>query len=497
MNKNKKKFVIYFLLGLVFLVLFSEITFAFDNAPDGPNSETPDKRKYYNFIAIPDSTGIFKKSHYSSHDWIADAALRLLIHETDGSVKDWEWLLGYETRSKTLINWESKYGDSKIHYPVRSYISYLYATQMPDMNPKKANNARPHKHPTIIDCWWEEGEIIGNGQGMGVWVGRSDYQQFHWTAIPLGDGQYTFAPKGLMKAPEYAWRASKEAIRCLAPEVENDKGWAKPESAACWLGVMSHFIADLASPPHLIQENEGYYPESPKFHDWFENQVAKYTLWDSSKGGPKGYQSDPEFFKIDMAIIGQDAQNIIPLPPYVAALTCATCSIGKCYGHLDEGGLFIEKGNQEQESLIKFSSSTYWNWGDSGKERNSYNLIISGGKTYKQYYDQVEYLLNTAIYYTAAALKWIMYEVKKKNNGQSLDCDQWAKKFYKEKYPDKERPVENPYGYDLDELLNLIRNYIKNYKPDLIVRLAMLAPIFALTFIPITTMIILVILKVH
>jgi len=484
MVKNNRKYLALFLIGFLSFILLSEIVCAFDNAPDGPNSETPDKRKYYNFIATPDTTGIFKKSHYSTHDWIADAALRLLIDETDGSLKDWAWLLDYETLSKSLLNWESKYGDGSIHYPVRSYISYLYATQMPDMNPKKANSARPHRHPTIIDCWWEEGEIIGNGQGMGVWVGRSDYQQFHWTTIPIDDNQYIFIPKGLMRAPEYAYRSSKEAIRCLSPEVESDKGWAKPESAACWLGVMSHFIADLASPPHLIQESEGYYPGSPKFHDWFENQVAKHTLWDLSRGGPKGYQSSTNFFSINMAIIGADAQNIIPLPPYIAALTCATYSIEKCYGDLNEGGLFIRKGDQEQENLITFSSSAYWNWGDLGKERSSNNEIVLGGLTYKQYYDKVEYLLNTAIFYTAAAMKWVMYEVKKRNDGQPIDCDQWAKKFYKEKYPEEYRPIENPSGFDLDEILNLIRDYIVNYKPNLVVSLAILAPLIALAFIP-------------
>jgi hypothetical protein len=493
-NKNKKKIIKLVFIGFIFYIISNRTVFAFDNAPDGPNSETPDKRKYYNFIATPDSTGIFKKSHYSTHDWIADAALRLLIDETDGSLQDWAWLLDQETSLKSVVNWESKYGDGVRHYPVRSYISYLYGTQMPDMNPKKANNARPHRHPTIIDCWWEEGEIIGNGQGMGKWVGRSDYQDFHWIAIAVGPNQYTFVPKGLMRAPEYAWRSSKEAIRCLVPETEGDRGWAKPESAASWLGVMSHYIADLASPPHLIQENEGYYPKAPKFHDWFENQVAKFTTWDYSIGGPKGYQTGIHFFNINMALIGFDAQNIVPLPPYLAALACATMSIEKCYGHLDEGGLFIRNGDLVQQDLITYSSSSYWNWGDPGKDRRSDKEILSSGLTYRQYYDKVEYLLNLAIYYTAAALKWVMVEVKNRNNGKSLDCDQWAKEFYKEKYPEEQRPVENPSGLELDDVLNLIRDYIKKYKPNIVVQFAMLAPTIAFTFIP---MIISVIFSVY
>ena len=50
---------------------------------------------------------------------------------------------------------------------------------------------------------------------------------------------------------------------------------AKPEAAACWLGVMTHFMADLACPPHLIRETEGYYPRNPSFHKWFEEQVSR------------------------------------------------------------------------------------------------------------------------------------------------------------------------------------------------------------------------------
>lgn len=483
MYKYKKKTVKLVLIGFIFFILLSRTVCAFDNAPDGPNSETPDKRKYYNVISNPDSTGIFKKSHYSTHDWIADAALRLLIDETDG-LKDLEWLLDSQIRSISNPHWISQYGDRVNHYRVRSYISYLYSTQFPDMDPRDCYADRPHRHPKTIDLWWEEGEIIGNGQGLGSWVGRSEYHCFHWVAISLGDGIYTFVPKGLMRAPEYAWRTAKEAIRCLVPENEGDNGWAKPESAACWLGVMSHFIADLASPPHLIQENEGYYPKVPRFHDWFENQVAKYTTWDVIQGGPVGYLTSPNFFRINMDLIGKDAQNIIPLPPYIAATTCATESIIKSYGHLDQGGLFIKEGDSVQVDLIKLSSSSYWNWGDLNKERNSNNQIIPGSLTYKQYYDNVEYLLNIAIYYTASALKWVMHEVKVRNNGKPLDCDQWAKEFYKEKYPEEQRPIENPSGLLFDEIINLIRDYIKKYKPNLIVQLAMLAPIIAFSFVP-------------
>jgi len=78
----KRKFFLLGLIGLISLLIIPiDYVIAYKNAPYGPNSETPDKRKYYNFIDT--GSGIFQNSHYSTHDWIADAALRLLLDETD------------------------------------------------------------------------------------------------------------------------------------------------------------------------------------------------------------------------------------------------------------------------------------------------------------------------------------------------------------------------------------------------------------------------------
>ena len=469
------------LFSLFLVVNFCTPIQAYNNAPYGPNSETPDKPKYFNFIDT--GLGIFKTSHYSTHDWIADAALRYLIMEST----NWNWLLDDVLEKNP--KWEDKYSDGIRHYPVRSYFSFLFSSQMPDMDPKKVNNARPHKHPQIINLWGQEGEIVGNGDETGVWVGKWYHQTLHYDAIPIGGGQYMFTPKlasgaASQKAPWYAWITSKKAIDCLTHGEETVSGeyeiWSKPEAGACWLGVMSHFIADLASPAHLIGKSDNYYSASPNFHGWFEDQVSRFTLWDESLGGPKGFRSGTDFFNIDMSMI---SQNIDPIAPYLAAILTSEFAISTSYKHIDDGGLFIEKDNPIQENLISRGSSTYWEWNAPGKERNSNAEIIPGSLTYKQYYDKVEYLLNLAIYFTAAAMKWTMKKVKET---ATPVYDQWAKTQYKDKYPDQAMPDENPPSLDDSDDSKDIRDA---YKGALVLG-AMLAPLFALVIIPVVIVIV-------
>ena len=229
---------------------------SWSNSPYGqPTAETPDKPKYYNFYDT--SSGIFKLSHYSTHDWIADAALRLLIDEDSQGEEDWKWLLVNDLELDP--KWEERYGDSTPnpeakHNPIRNYISYLFATQMPDMDPDHADSPRPHKNPTSIDLRGYEGEIIADRQrGTGVWIGKSYHQLFSWYSIEMADGNYRFLPRSpytdtssSQKAPWYVWKMSKEAINCLTykDKQRENKIYAKVETAACYMGIMAHFISD-------------------------------------------------------------------------------------------------------------------------------------------------------------------------------------------------------------------------------------------------------------
>ena len=122
-----------------------------------------------------------------------------------------------------------------------------------------------------------------------------------------------------------------------------------------------------------------------------------------------------------------------------------------------------------------------WNWGEPGKERESNTPIIAGGLTYKQYYDRVEYLLNTAVYFTAAAMKWTMNKAKEDNKG-TPNADQWAKMQFSQKYPDKIIPIYSNEKLDNSEESKEVRNAYKNAQIFLLA--AMLTPIYAVIVIP-------------
>ena len=75
-------------------------------------------------------------SHYGTHDWIADAALRTLRAEVKNPVfiGDWVWLMDSNiARNKWPAGKVNYYTSSNRHERIRGYFTFLFATQMPDM----------------------------------------------------------------------------------------------------------------------------------------------------------------------------------------------------------------------------------------------------------------------------------------------------------------------------------------------------------------------------
>jgi len=445
---------------------------AYNNAPDGINSETPDLPEFYNFF--PRSNQGFVRSHYSAHDWIADGALRLLIGENADGAADWSWLM--HNVNDISPQWSNSYSIGGSHNTVRAYILYLFGTQLPDMDPKKKEQARPHRHPQYIDLWENEGEVVGNNMyGLGTWVGRTDYQTFHWTAFPQEGGGYSFVPnvKSGLNAPWYAHKLADAAIECLAYDEERDNNlrYSKVEAGASYLGAMTHYIVDVACPPHLIAEAENYYVYK-RYHNWFEEQSSQYALWDQEFAGPDGLAQLDSFYMMNPAIIGKDGHNILPLPPQLALTEMASRGIEISYGLVEEQGLFIG------DSRVGLIDS--WSW--TLENRDSTQIITPGALTYMAYYDKVELLLNYAVYYTAQAMKWVIQEVK---NRGGVDPDRWAQSPYIEIYPDEgaimPEDVPKPQRLERDDLYKN-QDYLNI---ETIARLgAMLAPIMAIVIIP-------------
>ncbi|MBD3196892.1 MAG: hypothetical protein GF317_17690 [Candidatus Lokiarchaeota archaeon] len=464
-----KKEIKYFIgiMAMIFIISSSSVIFdveAYRNSPDYSNkSETPYKPGNYNFDTS--STGTYTKSHYGTHDWIADAALRLL-YEFDSSSR-WRWLI-HDLNDKSP-EWNNNYGTAGKHNVVRSYITFLFATQMPDMKKEMNKNVEPKKHPIKIDLMKNEGEIIQNLQAKGIenWIGQQHKQTFRWIPIHLtssGENKYKFVTvtdsNHQYKSPLEAEYLARKAIICLTHKERNEntgelENWAKPEAAASYLGSMTHFISDVACPVHILRPSDYYFNEIMDeehklyvehyvsgWHSSFERKVALYTTWDPIRGTPKGYYKSGEFFVIDLfSKIGKSIHKIPAIPPYLSTILMARKGIEIGFGQIDGNGYDDFKGRRglyiNSKTKRKLPNSKFWDWFPN--QRTSTQPIIAEGLSYKDYYDKIELILNWAIYYTACAMKWTMIQVENSTRGD-LNYNKWAKKAYDE-IPN---PVPNP-----------------------------------------------------
>lgn len=245
---RKKRIIILVIYSLVVLIGFSQTILAYKNEVHRhPLPDSPEKYTFFhNPYLLPNEIPNDMKTDYGTHDWIADAALRLLYQLNPS---DWDWLL--DNPSDPNPSWKSNYGLNGYHHAVRSYIYYLLATQWPDFE-----NA-----PAVIH-FKNEGEQIKNGiHNLKTWIGRTDYHTYHFNVYKHStiENYFYFIPKLPSKegsdqhpqeAPQYAQRFGDLAIECLSHQ-EDGESWAKVETAAFYLGCMTHYIADLACPPHL------------------------------------------------------------------------------------------------------------------------------------------------------------------------------------------------------------------------------------------------------
>ena len=123
MNKLVKKYKIVLLAAVsifIFILIFSA-----SNASAASNKpefvpQNPNFREDYRFV---DKVWDDKRTSYSTHDWIADAALR----NVRSGNSDWSWLMNYDVSHDRDCHWVSSYQTVGKHYVSRSYITYLFA----------------------------------------------------------------------------------------------------------------------------------------------------------------------------------------------------------------------------------------------------------------------------------------------------------------------------------------------------------------------------------
>jgi hypothetical protein len=381
------------------------------NSPHGENVYFAD---LYKFSINGDVT----QSHYGPHDWIADEALRLL-YDYDGA-DDWGWLL--HNPSDTNPEWEVNYGTnlgtgSATHYPVRSYITYLYATQTPDIKPKTLRDKSFYDRYFIFD----EGIIIPTRVNNYNWMGTTDYHSYimlPWTSgSPPNERADFFIPQldsksmGLINLAQGFGNLAIDSLARL--DRDGRVTVTRPETGAFYLGAMTHYLTDLATPPHLFQS--GWYFTTPKaFHKWFESNSQKNFYW-GTPGPHKG------FIDGNLALIGKSSSDIQPIAPQIAATFLAEENAKIAFSYPNEdGGLLFGADSQRFGTPLTELDMQLVNWDD----RHSNSLIggIAGGTTEEEYYNWFEKCVNWAVYYTACALKWIKNEVDKRGGMNENDA---------------------------------------------------------------------------
>ena len=424
--------------------------------------------------AIPESGG-YDGSHYGTHDWISDAALRSLREPIKNPLGffDWSWLLNAKCANNKWPAWKPYSSLTNHHEVVRSYMTFLFATQMPDMRqshfPQRINIPR-------------ESVVIGDS-GDWKWVGKTEYHSFHFIPNKLVDGSYVFTPdhpEGTTKVREIGG----EAIKCIGNKVKDENGAVlnamQPEGTAGWLGVMTHYFADLMIPAHLLNSEAYSNVYYNGYHTWFEKQLASLTKWDKSykaSGGP-----ETNYFSWDISVIemtGEWTGFIIPIRPDYALTSLAYHAIEIAYQNNGNHQHIMFDGTNDDSAkncgLYLNSTTDRWDWKED-IEDNGRN-----GSPHRYFYDKVEELLIWAIYFTACAMQYIINEGKKESGQNDLMSD-----FYATRDPDDFQgivPDDNPQRSLDDFFTDKFKKLLKNLGAILSPIIFLIAPMLGGLFL--------------
>lgn len=470
---NRKKFSILFLSSIVFIVVFGVVisdTIACKNGPNywgmgfPGNVMTTDVYKHpknpseyiFGKSSIPGAQG-YDGSHYGTHDWIADAALRTLRNEIKNPLffADWTWLMDSNIATHKWPAWKANYQtSSNRHERIRGYFTFLFATQMPDMKAKRYPDIQeiyiPSENVRIKDL-----ERFG-----GKWVGQGGKDHYHFKIESVNNNWYTFKPEETPCINNIKM-LGEEAIKCIGNQKIDEDGnkvsAMQPEGAAGWLGAMTHYIADLLVPAHVLKSSthEHVYLKD-MYHKWFENQLGALTKWDKaykSHGGPESV-----YFSWDISSVS--FAPILPIPPDLAATIMAQKTISEAYRidgnhqHISfTGNNLFEAENSGLYLNNTYNTDIFWDWKEDIETNGRENSV------HKYYYDKVEKLLAWSVYYSACAMQYCYNKGKEKNNDELPNSNYFAE------FP--ERPIPKTIPTKMDEIQKSI-NDPGNLTPDIV-----------------------------
>jgi hypothetical protein len=252
-----------------------------------------------------------------------------------------------------------------------------------------------------------------------------DYEISMFPELTLDNGHFRIIRSEMPSSHSYTKLNTLNAARKaagLAVQYLNSP-YHYRETTAFYLGLIAHYIGDLAFPPHILR------PYVRDFDSSLNHDVSKVTtLVDYHMNG------NNRFFSIDLErILGYtpDKLNLLDLFKFLP-----NENYKDVVYFISEMMAFTTLLNLEVFFNLKVGNGTW-------SVQNLYNFYKENGKLrfdgierhdveYKQYLDRIEELLNWAVYWTAAALK--------------ICIDQWDKKNPKEEppHPQPEPSERNP-----------------------------------------------------
>ena len=470
---HRRKINLIFLSGIVFIFalgIISSDTIACKNGPNywgmgfPGNVMTTDRYKnpknpseyIFGKSNIPGAQD-YDGSHYGTHDWIADAALRTLRTEVKNPlfIGDWLWLMDSVIARNKWPVWKTNYHtSSNRHERSRGYFTFLFATQMPDM--------KKRSYPDIQEIYIpiENYRVKDLDRSGGKWVGQGGKDHYHFRVENITNTFYIFKPDEKPCINKIKMLGD-EAIKCIGNQKIDENGnqvsAMQPEAAAGWLGAMTHYIADLLVPAHVLKSstNEHVYLKD-LYHKWFENQLGSLTKWDKSyksHGGPESIYFSWDISKVTLV-------PIIPIPPDLAATFMAQKTIGEAYRidgnhqHIPfTGDNIFEAENSGLYLNSTYNADIFWDWKKDIETNGRENSI------HRYFYDKVEKLLAWSVYYSACAMQYCYNKGKEKNNKEHPNSNYFAE------FP--ERPIPKSIPTKKDMIKNSIDD-LSNLTPDTI-----------------------------
>lgn len=243
-KRNKIRLFLTLILCVIFLSYCSSIAHGHINTRStGSVSHSSERYGMCNSVEETTDPQSYKfMDHYSTHDWVADSAIRLILNSDNPEYKKYvEWLFRYsdEINYKDFDNkfgwWRGDSGwsftDEELER-IQAYIYFLYGTKIPDFNSRLS-------------------VAVEDVKGRNT-IGWGNIKQFHHIYYEYDKKIEDYRTED-SAAMGQANLAANDAFEFLTGQQSDPSdGQPKYRAAAACLGGISHFITDLAHPAHVM-----------------------------------------------------------------------------------------------------------------------------------------------------------------------------------------------------------------------------------------------------